>query len=406
MAFNLSITYAAQLIALNVAITFITVIHASLKATKTMDPDDFKDILNYLETGRYKFFFYLSGPPQTSYQLEMWLPYADKIGIPYFIVTRELGNFRKLSSVTNVPVIYIRRLVDLESLNLPDVTSVFYVNNGMKNSHMRAVYQLQHIQLLHGDSDKPPSYNPVTSMYDYIFVAGQAGIDRYKKFGIDIPDKKFRIVGRPQLADIVPAQSGSKNKVLFYAPTWTGFKQTSNFCSLAQGLGIVSTAVAHGYTVLFRNHPYSLKDPESRKHIHEINAFLQNDRDDSGREHIFGKKMSTLSVYDCMNISTCMIADNSSVISDYLYSEKPFAVTDNMSLYENMLDVIPVSSGGYRLLPDLKNLDDVLTKSFSDDLILPDRISIKEYYLGSSTGEYTLLFTNTAKSIITCQKNS
>ena len=52
--------------------------------------------------------------------------------------------------------------------------------------------QLTHIQLLHGDSDKASSFNPVTAMFDRIFVAGQAAIDRYAANGVLIPRGEVR----------------------------------------------------------------------------------------------------------------------------------------------------------------------------------------------------------------------
>src|SRR5690625_5823159 len=61
---------------------------------------------------------------------------------------------------------------------------------------------MTHVQLLHGDSDKASSFNPVTAFYDNVFVAGQAGIDRYENNGVDIPKHKFTIVGRPQVESV------------------------------------------------------------------------------------------------------------------------------------------------------------------------------------------------------------
>ena len=58
---------------------------------------------------------------------------------------------------------------------------------------------LTHIYLGHGDSDKPPSYNPTHAMYDQIFAAGPAAARRYAAHGVSIPAEKFRIVGRPQV---------------------------------------------------------------------------------------------------------------------------------------------------------------------------------------------------------------
>src|SRR5690625_7576878 len=49
--------------------------------------------------------------------------------------------------------------------------SIFYVNASSGNNMMIRYNQYQHVYLGHGDSDKPPSYNPTHAMYDHIFAA-------------------------------------------------------------------------------------------------------------------------------------------------------------------------------------------------------------------------------------------
>lgn len=55
----------------------------------------------------------------------------------------------------------------LESYLPTTLKTVFSVNNGMKNVHIT--------RLLHGDSDKASSYNPMGGIYDEIFVSGRDG---------------------------------------------------------------------------------------------------------------------------------------------------------------------------------------------------------------------------------------
>jgi hypothetical protein len=58
---------------------------------------------------------------------------------------------------------------------------------------------LTHIYIGHGDSEKPPSYNPTHALYDQIYVAGPAATRRYAAHGVAIAPEKFRVVGRPQV---------------------------------------------------------------------------------------------------------------------------------------------------------------------------------------------------------------
>src|SRR5699024_5981034 len=142
----------------------------------------------------------------------------------------------------------------------PSVRGVFYVNNAMRNNHMVRYSQLTHIQLLHGESDKASSASPVLRMYDRDFVAGQAAIDRFAKFGVAMPPGIFRIVGRPQVEDVLPprapiGQSGSPT--VLYAPTWRGNQAETDYSSLQRGPEIVQGLLDRGCRVVFRPHPYS-----------------------------------------------------------------------------------------------------------------------------------------------------
>jgi CDP-glycerol glycerophosphotransferase (TagB/SpsB family) len=204
-----------------------------------------------------------------------------------------------------------------------------YVNNGTKNTHNIRYGDLTHVQLLHGDSDKPSSFNPVTAMFDKLFVAGEAGIDRYWKHGIPIPREKFEIVGRPQVAGIELADARPKGQAftVLYGPTWTGFNTDNDFGSLPVGPSIVSGLVRRGWTVIFRPHPFSLRDAVSHAHIGEIEEILRADTAASGRQHVFGEDASAaMTLVDCFNASDALVSDVSSVPADYLYSEKPFVI--------------------------------------------------------------------------------
>ena len=54
----------------------------------------------------------------------------------------------------------------------------------------------------HGDSDKAASINPFSKAYDQVWVAGQAGRDRYLRAQVGVRDEDIVEVGRPQLTGI------------------------------------------------------------------------------------------------------------------------------------------------------------------------------------------------------------
>ncbi|GAB3993035.1 hypothetical protein GCM10029992_03630 [Glycomyces albus] len=204
-----------------------------------------------------EFLIHFSGPAGSEYQIKMWLPYFDRLGDPYMIVLRDRTHLAQIAASTGAPIAVVPGIAALERLLVPTVKAVFYVNNSMQNTQLVRFGHLTHVQLMHGDSDKAVSRNPVAAMYDLVFVAGRAGIDRYRDNGVDIDEQKFRIVGRPQLHDIAvgPRKSKDDAPVVLYTPTWTGMSDDVNYSSLRIGSVIVSALLERGATVLLRAHP-------------------------------------------------------------------------------------------------------------------------------------------------------
>ncbi|MGY5765518.1 CDP-glycerol glycerophosphotransferase family protein [Brachybacterium sp. DNPG3] len=334
---------------------------------------------------------YVSGPAGTEYQFGVWTRQFEELaerGERVLVVTREPALASKIGRLTELPVVSASQMGQLEIIHQHPFKVCLYVNNGMKNSHNIRYSELVHVQLLHGDSDKPSSYNPVTAMFDRIFVAGQAGIDRYAAHGVSIPRERFEIVGRPQVGDIEPAREHlpptPEGRTALYAPTWTGFNADNNFGSLAQGPGIVRALLAEGWSVVFRPHPYSRRNPVEAARIREIDALLEADAAATGRPHAFGAQASReMSIVECFNASDALVADVSSVPADYLFSEKPFVITKlDASSDEEYAEVFPLASAAVIMdLTDEAGIGTAIRRLGGDDLA-GRRREMRAYYLG------------------------
>src|SRR5699024_8262650 len=107
-----------------------------------------------------EFYVYTSRPDDASYQIRMWLPYLEKTGKKYAVITRRDVPARVLAEFTDAPVVTCRTSADLEQMLVPSLGAVFYVNASSGNGEMIRHQEYTHVYLGHGDSDKPPSYNP------------------------------------------------------------------------------------------------------------------------------------------------------------------------------------------------------------------------------------------------------
>ncbi|MFT4164120.1 MAG: CDP-glycerol glycerophosphotransferase family protein [Microlunatus sp.] len=331
-----------------------------------------------------EFYVYTSRPDDASYQIHMWLPYLERTGRRFVIIARtNVAAEAIVANNTEAPVITRRSLSDLDRLIVPSLRAVFYVNASSGNGGMVRYQQLKHVYLGHGDSDKPPSYNPTHAMYDKVFCAGQAAIDRYGAHGVDIPHSKLEIVGRPQVEGVKAASGSHGVSTVLYAPTWRGHVSETLLYSLPQGERIVGSLVARGLTVIFRPHPFSHEFPEDAACVRRIEALLEADAATSGRRHLFGPAaQAERSIIDCINASDAMVSDVSSVVSDYLFSGKPFVLVAVPSPPDQFVQDFPVAAGAYVVDRELSNLDSMLDLLLGPDPLQAQRRQIRNYYLG------------------------
>jgi len=333
-----------------------------------------------------------SGGP---WQLRMWEPYLLRSGERCVVITLHEKYLPLILDGANLtsPLVQLgsRGARDLDSLLVPSLRAVFYVQNAQANKGFMAHKDLTHVWLNHGDSDKPANFNPRHALYDVLVVCGQAGIDRYERHGIHVEPEKFQVLGRPQAAGVRPARGPVAEldpKTVLYAPTWQGLDEAVNFSSLERGPEIVRALLDRGVKVIFRPHPLSNRWRIRRAVVKEIQAILREDKAQTGRKHIWGNLAeNTWSVIDCANRSDALISDVSSVVSDFLQSEKPYAMTSMRAGIEAFREEFSVAETAYVLLGDLSNLDEVLDDLLVRDPLATARAERKRYVLGDFVGE-------------------
>jgi CDP-glycerol glycerophosphotransferase (TagB/SpsB family) len=393
-------------------LVFLAAVEITIRAVRRQSETerDELELRSALAAYRPEFVVYFASTVGANYQVGMWLPYFVRIGRPFIIVTRtapmlaQIGRLCEEYGVT-APLIYRRTLRSIEEIIVNSMNAAFYVNNAARNTHLVERRELTHVWLNHGDSEKPACFNPVHAIYDVIFAAGQAGIDRYARHGVSIPAEKFKIVGRPQVELITPARApiGTiEQPTVLYAPTWQGPFADSRVYSLPVGRQIVEQLLAHGARVIFRAHPFNYRYPDAQKMIEEIGAVLEADREVSGREHLWGAAAELqMSVEDCFNASDAMVSDVSAVVSDYLHSGKPFAMVSVGRTPEQLLIDAPAARAAYVIRDDLSNLADVCDDLLRADPLVSVRNETKIYYLGDFPDEnYADGFLAAARDVI------
>jgi CDP-glycerol glycerophosphotransferase (TagB/SpsB family) len=216
-------------------------------------------------------------------------------------------------------------------------------------------------------------------MFDRIFVAGQAGVDRFASHGVLAREEKFVLVGRPQVEaiDVRPAGAALPQRpVVLYAPTWRGVLADMQLSSLASGQAIISALLEAGAAVIFRPHPYANRDAESRVLVTGIDALLSASTTGG---HLLSEQAAALSIFQCMNASDALVGDVSSVASDYLYSNKPIALAHHAG--DRLEAEYPLAKATCLLAVD-GDLAAGVRDLLAEDRKASEREAIRTYYLG------------------------
>jgi hypothetical protein len=322
---------------------------------------------------------------QSAYILNQWLPALDRMDKRGIILVREANNITPIAETT-LPIIYAPRTRDVERFVLPSVKLALYPANGGRNVHLAREAGIRHIFLNHGDSDKSTSANPVSRLYDEVWVAGQTAIDRYQAADIKIPRENFAIVGRPQVdaLRVGPRPDRDQPRVL-YAPTFEGHYEEANYSSLeVMGPQMIRAILAErpDIGIIFKHHPSTGMERKSMLTAKaEVARLLV--QAPNARQHIIAEQHPEMTLNDCFEMADVLISDISSVVTDFLHTERPVLVSNPMGLPpEEFRAVFPSQAASYIIDPDLTAFLATLDDALGPDSMHDERVAIKRYVLG------------------------
>jgi hypothetical protein len=332
---------------------------------------------------------YHSGDADSAYQVNMWLSTVDQLPYPVIVALRERSVFEALGP-TESPVVCVPSSVDFMTFPLLQVRVAMYTANVGKTIHMLREPGVQHVFIGHGDSDKSASSNPYSKVYSEIWVAGPAGRDRYARAAVEIRDEDIVEVGRPQLAAIAPATATARPAdapfTVLYAPTWEGWVNDPTHSSVVRtGLRLVERLLAMpDVRVVYKPHPLtgsvSAAFAAADARIREAMQNAIRLRGSAG--HLLAIEPEP-GLFDFFNSADVLVADISSVLSDFVASQKPYVVPNLTPLSDEDFRVaFPSASAAYLLDRDAERIADVLAVARGADPMAPLRRDLKHYVLG------------------------
>lgn len=388
-----------------------------------------------------------SNDASTVYQLEGWLATAEGIDESTVIIVRSTEIFETLGR-TSVPVIALVTARDIIALDLSTLRACLFVANTGDVIHLIREQNPMSAFIGHGDSDKNSSFNPFTKVYDEVWVAGKAGEDRYARAHIGVRSDQFVTVGRPQLAaiDLDALNSNSANHIptVLYAPTWEGWNKEQQYCSLlAQGVDVVAELLRHDLPIrlIFKPHPFTgLREAGARTAVNRISAMIRKSNAERGitaLPPVPAKQTSAISarqanadataagnayfaaldplanivvgpadglgLFQCFEHSDALITDVSSVLSDFMVTDRPYAVCNSRQGSEaDFISQFPSAAGGYIIDHTATNSAqflDVVTGT-ATDVRRQQRSEVRTYLLGDPEPSATQRFNDAVTAMI------
>ncbi|WP_309711552.1 CDP-glycerol glycerophosphotransferase family protein [Pseudolysinimonas sp.] len=286
------------------------------------------------EPGSIQIAVYFADTRVNLYQIRQWYaPLAELTKRhPVAIITRSPGATLTLLDESPVPVVYRRRVVDLEEfVGEQDLRLVLYVNQNQKNFQMFRYGRMWHVFINHGESDKMYMTTNQFKAYDYALVAGQAALDRLsrKLWAFDVAHRAIPI-GRPQADHFVgePRYPNDGRIAVLYAPTWEGDRPAAAYGSIeTHGRQLTAAVLASPrHRLVYRPHPRSGVISREYREAHRaiIAAIGDANRADAAAHHLYddGPELGWQ-----LAAADVAITDISAMIYDRLATGKPILVT-------------------------------------------------------------------------------
>jgi hypothetical protein len=328
-----------------------------------------------------------AGAPSSLYQLTMWFEPVAATEQRCVVIVRNRAAFAALPPAPG-PVLCIPDGSDLIELRLPTVRLALYPSNAGPNIHLLRETGMRHVFVGHGDSDKAASANPYSKVYDEVWVAGPAGRDRYLRADVGVRTEEIVEIGRPQLAGIragVPVSTSDGPLTVLYAPTWEGWGDDEHHTSLVASGERIITALLEASVpvrVIYKPHPLTGTRSAAAGAAHaRVVSALAAHRD--GRDHLVVTGAGP-TLHECFNQAHLLIADVSSVVADWIASQKPYAVVNSRGVPETTFHAhYPSTAAAYLISADAGEVEKVLRiVREGPDPLTPARRDLARYLLG------------------------
>lgn len=282
------------------------------------------DTSNFNRFKKYKYYFHTGeGMTAGPNHLNMWLPLLISLRVPFLLIVRDQKLYAwVLKNYSSVDVAFAKSAGDVgEVVAMTEgVSLALYSSSTGNNIHLVRFEEIKHCFIGHGDSEKAASAHKALRMFDEIWVASQAHIDRFHNKAFNTQGLDFLKIGRPTLIHALNQSSTPWNErgeaKILYLPTWEGSNYMNDYSSVRMAKQILEIA-SKKETVHAKLHPLTGARDKSISNAQDlINSSFRENIDVS----VIPFNISLLDIYDKYNIFIC---DISSVVTECLALNAP-----------------------------------------------------------------------------------
>ena len=318
--------------------------------------------------------------------LNLWIPTLAEANVNFVVLVRNPAFYNWVKSEFPwLSIAFARRQIDVEEFIdlLPNTKYVLYPSSTGNNIHLNRYNHLEHIFIGHGDSDKAASAHKALRLYDQIWTAGEAHIDRFKNSDFDTNHMKFLKVGRPNLSDVLLKNQDDwqerMNLSILYLPTWEGVMEEANYSSThISGLLIKTVQQTLDSYLTVKYHPFTGNRNTSLSRVNEQTKELARieslDVNVESAATGIDKLVSQHNIFICdisAVVTECLAAN--APIFVYIPSDRTINITASNMTYEDYCYT-------FSSIPELlEKLEIVIS---GDDYLSSKRKAAIDYFLG------------------------
>lgn len=337
----------------------------------------------FLENNEIDHFVFTAGRATSAYQTNQWIPILEQSEHSFAVIVKNFS-IAKAIQTDSVPVFVAPSMYSMEQLIENGAKSILYTGNSIHNIHLLRFTKLRHIFINHGESDKVVNQNKVMLAYDHLFLGGKLAEDRLRASGCDLRADQAIHIGRPQTELSLEKRSLEHGKIqkILYAPTWEGVVDDADYSSVR----------LEGFQMLQKLSEQT--DCEICIKFHPLTGSRNSDRavhkkkiEDFAAKHNITIYDRQTPIEELMNWSDAMVCDISSVLNEYLYTNKPMILTTfDSNLEGDLSERFPSSKACYLLDNSEKLVEIVGSLENENPEKIRDREELLEYSLSVSKG--------------------